>query len=181
MPRSSTGPIGAATWCGRGFRAQPRPKRTRGPIEADVDPVEIGAIAADLSLGGIAAAASPQLIGYAASGDSIRGGLEVLGNAIPLSISNDGEVLRLGTPGGAALAIDADALGAHFKTGQGNSERLRRAAGSVPDEVGIIYYDPARDWQASLQRASTGGPHANAKQVACPPRSMLRPPRQWRR
>ena len=106
-----------------------------------------GAIAGELSDGGIVADAGAALTGFAAHGDSVRGVLAVLNEAAPAPLYDDGEALRLGVPGGAVAMI----------AGGTGGERRRVAAARVPEAVSIGYYDPARDYQAGLQRASHRG------------------------
>ena len=132
-------------------------------VEADPGPVEIGAIAAALGGGAVAAGATPALAGYAASGDSVRSAIAALADVVPLSLADDGEVLRLtATPAGATRLHAADE--------HGRRELTRRGAGSVPDEVSLTYYDVGRDYQAGLQRATRGdgAPGGNADRRALP-------------
>ncbi len=118
-------------------------------VEADFGPVAIGAIAAELSGGAVAAGETPALGGYAASGDSVRGAVEALSDIVPLSLADRDGTLRLRAGTSEPVAIGADEE-------RGRRRIVRRAAGSVPGEVSIAYYDPARDYQTGLQRATTG-------------------------
>ena len=119
-------------------------------VEADEGPVTIGGIAAELSDFAIAAEATPALGGYAASGDSVRSAVEALADVVPLSLADRDGFLRLTTTPPAAIAIAEDEERAR-------REIVRRASGSVPDEVTIAYYDLERDYQTGLQRASACG------------------------
>ncbi len=118
-------------------------------VEADFGPVAIGAIAAELSGGAVLAGETPALAGYAASGDSVRGAVEALSDIVPLSLADRDGLLRLRAGTDDPVAIGADEE-------RGRRRIVRRAAGSVPGEVSIAYYDPARDYQTGLQRASVG-------------------------
>ena len=133
-------------------------------VEADPGPVAVGGIAAALSGGAVAAGETPALGGYAASGDSIRGAVEALGDLVPLSLVDGGESLLITAPVGPPVAIAAAELGA----GDKRSEFARRPAGSVAGEVTIAYYEPARDYQTGLQRASRGGPAQRIERRALP-------------
>lgn len=123
-------------------------------VEADAGPVSVGAIAAVLSDGEVTGGDAAALGGYAAAGDSLRGAIEALAALAPLSIADHG----------AGLAIDADAVPVMIGGDMGASiagrgvqrARERQAAGTIPDEISITYYEPARDWQAGLQRARRG-------------------------
>ena len=131
-------------------------------VEADDGPIPIGEIAADLTGRLVTGAATPAPVGYAATGDSVRDAIAALADVVPLSLADDGSGLRLATPGGeAAMLAKAE-----------ETERrsiVRRALDSVPDEIGITYYDPARDYQAGLQRAAAeGGPGRNAERLSLP-------------
>ena len=118
-------------------------------VEADAGAVEIGAIAEALAGDAVAGGATPALLGYAASGDSVRGAIEALADIIPLSLADDGEILSLTTPDGTAAALDpADE--------HGRREIVWRGGGSMPGEVSIAYYEVERDYQAGLQRATRG-------------------------
>jgi hypothetical protein len=64
-------------------------------VEADEGPVEIGEIAAELSGGAVIGETETALGGYAASGDSVRGAIEMLAAMRPMSIIDDGAFLRL--------------------------------------------------------------------------------------
>lgn len=127
-------------------------------VDADDGGTSIGAIAVALAGGAIANGDATAIGGYAASGDSVRGALETLADVVPLSLRDDGAVLMLTAPAGAGTAIDDDALGAHADAKPvARRTRERRAAGTLPDEVAITYYDPARDFQTGTQRARRGG------------------------
>jgi hypothetical protein len=132
-------------------------------VEADAGEVEIGAIAAALGGGAVTAGLSPALAGYAASGDSVRGAIEALADIVPLSLADDGAVLRLTAPGGSPAALSA--ADAH-----GRRELTRRGAASVADEVSLTYYEIGRDYQAGLQRAirGDGAPGGHADRRALP-------------
>lgn len=132
---------------------------------ADAGPVTIGAIARELSDEAIAPSATPVLAGYAATGESVRAALEPLAALASLPLADDGIVLRLGSTGTAETIGAADIV--RDEAG-GRGERSRRAALSTAEEVGISYYEPARDWQTGLQRATIGGPRAAAERLAVP-------------
>jgi hypothetical protein len=133
-------------------------------IDADTGPVAIGAIAAELSNGAVGAGETPSVGGYAASGDSVRSAIEALSDVVPLSLIDEGERLALGELSGPELVIAQADLGAGGK----RAEFVRRPAGSVPGEVAIAYYEPARDYQTGLQRASRGGPAQRTDRRALP-------------
>lgn len=122
-------------------------------IEADAGPVAIGAIAAALSGGAVSAGATPEVAGYAASGDSVRGALQALTDIVPLSLQDSGASLRLSVAEGEAFAIGRIEE-------NGRRELIRRASAALAGEVSLTYYDPARDYQTGLQRAYRGAAQA---------------------
>lgn len=136
-------------------------------VEADDDPVSIAAMAAELSGGAIGGEAPQMLGGYAASGDSVRGAVETLARAAPLSLADDGEGLVLIAPGAADADILTDELAA---TAEGaRADRMAQQRGAAPArEVTIGYYEPARDYQAGLQRAWRPGAGRTAERLDLP-------------
>lgn len=137
-------------------------------VEAEAEPVPIGKIAEALAGGVLAAGETPSLIGYAASGDSVRGALEGLAQLSSLSLRDEDGSLRLTTPSEMPVAISADEAGVHAGEAGGRTEVLQRPSNAVPNEVSIAHYDPARDWQISLQRATVGGPDSRTDRIALP-------------
>ncbi len=63
------------------------------------------------------------------------------------------------------IALSDDALGASAGERRARVEIERESAGTLPDEVAIGYYEPARDYQAGLQRARRGGPGRRVESV----------------
>ncbi|HYG48114.1 MAG TPA: phage tail protein [Allosphingosinicella sp.] len=126
-------------------------------VEADPGPVSLGAVAAELGGGLATDGPSVALAGYAASGDSIRAAIAVLAELEPLSLVDDGEQLVLASGGGPPVTVAEDELGAAARGAGGRGEWLRRSGDSVPAETTLAYYDPARDHQTGLQRASRPG------------------------
>ncbi|HEY0411900.1 MAG TPA: phage tail protein [Allosphingosinicella sp.] len=124
-------------------------------VEADSGPVTVAGIAEALSGGEIAAGPSPALVGYAASGDSVRSVIEALAAAADLALAERDGGTVLGEPDrDAAVALRRKEMDA----GGARAEIVRQGAGSVPGEVSLAYYDPERDFQTGLQRAAYGAP-----------------------
>ncbi|HYJ81508.1 MAG TPA: phage tail protein [Allosphingosinicella sp.] len=127
-------------------------------VEADAGPVSIGAVAAELG-GGLAAAGESVLVaGYAAGGDSVRAAIAALAELEPLSLVDDGEGLTIASGAGAPVEVAESELGVSARGTGGRGEWLRRSGDSVPAEATLAYYDPGRDYQTGLQRASRPGP-----------------------
>ncbi len=126
-------------------------------VEADEGPVTLGAIAGELGDGEIAGAAGPELGGFAASGDSVRGAIEALARVAGPVLADDGAVLRFADPEAAAVALgDLGAPRARIE---------RKAAGTLPELVELSYYEPARDYLAGLQRARRDGPGRRGESI----------------
>ncbi len=125
-------------------------------VEADSGPVTIGAIADGLS-DGLLGGDGPALDGYAAGGDSLRGAIEGLAEVAGLSLADEGQALRLASPA-------APAAGIAVSDESGRREVTRLAAGTSAAAVSIAYYDPERDFQAGLQRASVDGAGAHREE-----------------
>lgn len=127
-------------------------------VAADDGPIPVGAIAAELSGGTVTNGSTPLLGGYAATGESVRGAIEALADVVPLSLVDENGQLRITEAAGAPVTIGSAEEGARGAGGAGGrTEIMRRAAGSIPAEVTIAYYDPARDYQTGLQRAVRAG------------------------
>ncbi|MEA3061866.1 MAG: hypothetical protein QOJ94_1647 [Sphingomonadales bacterium] len=137
-------------------------------LTADPGPVAIGDIAAGLTAGGVAAGATPALLGYAAGGDSVRAALEDLAQLAGLSLVDDGSALTLTVPEAVMGPVPAEEnLGAHADGAGGRDEFVRRGESAAPGEVSLAYYDPERDFQTGLQRVKRpGGPGAERRAVA---------------
>lgn len=131
-------------------------------VEADAGPVAMGAVAEALSGGAVVAGTTPDLSGYAASGDSVAGAIAALTELAPLSLTDRGDALLLGI-------ADGDPQSVERAEETERREVARRAAGAIPAEVGLSYYEPERDYQTGLQRAVRGAaPGARAERRALP-------------
>jgi hypothetical protein len=137
-------------------------------VEADAAPVPIGAIAAELSGGAVASGPTPALGGYAATGDSVRSAIEALSEVMSLSLV-EAEGLRITSDRGAAVEVGKSRTGAvgPGRAG-GRGEISRRAAHSLASEVAITYYEPSRDYQSGLQRATRLSPSSRIEHHAFP-------------
>ena len=126
-------------------------------VEADPEPVAIGAIAEELTQNFVRQGQTPTLAGYAASGDSIRSAIEAVSELVPLSLKEVDGQLVLSEPDPAVTPIGSVELEARTPSGSGGrAEFSRKASTAVASEVSISYYDSARDYQTGLQRAYRG-------------------------
>lgn len=137
-------------------------------LVAEDVPVAIGAIARELSDGAVVDGGTPELLGYAAGGDSVRGALEALSDVVPLSLVEDEGRLKIGMAGGEPMVLADAECGAHSSESGGRSEIVRRAAATVPGEVSVAYHDVERDYQTGMQRATRGAPSLRSDRRALP-------------
>ena len=124
-------------------------------VEADDGAISLATIAAILSDGEVGGEGGPLLGGYAASGDSLRGAIEGLGSALPVSFADGPDGLLLTDETIDPVAVDAGELGA-FADGAKAGAKLaldRQAAGTLNEALTIGYYDPALDYQVGSQSA----------------------------
>lgn len=136
-------------------------------VEADAESVAMGRIAEELSGGEMQDGGTPLLLGYAASGESIRGLAESLAEVVPLSLMNkEGRPVLTASPAAPGTVGRADE-GAEAKGGAGGrSEIMRCSAAGIAGEIAITYHDVERDFQTGLQRASQGGPALRSERIA---------------
>lgn len=111
-------------------------------VEADAGPVRVGALLEELSGAEIAGSGSGEVIGYAASGDSLTGLIDQLAQSFPLTTRDTGDVLAATDTVGAVLQIPE----------QDVRDAGRRSRGAAaPGTVSISHYDPQRDFQIGVQ------------------------------
>ncbi|HYD36117.1 MAG TPA: phage tail protein, partial [Allosphingosinicella sp.] len=135
-------------------------------VEADAGAPSLGAVAAALGDDLAAAGETVTLAGFAAAGDSVRAAIAALAEIEPLSLVDDGETLVL-TGGGADVVSLAEAeLGAEASGSGGRSEWLRRRGDAIPAEATLAYYEPERDYQTGLQRATRPGAALGSDRLA---------------
>jgi hypothetical protein len=138
-------------------------------IEADEGPVALGRIARELSGGLLLDGPTPSVAGYAAAGDSVRAAIEAIGELAPLVLQDDGAGLTVTTERPLTIEIGRRESGAEGAGGAGGrTEIVRRSAAAAVGEVSIAYYDPERDYQTGLQRATRGGPAGISERLAVP-------------
>ncbi|MFC4596449.1 MULTISPECIES: phage tail protein [Sphingobium] len=129
-------------------------------VEADEGPVPMETVAADLSGGWLGAVIGEAVSGFAAGGADVSDAIAPLVDAWDLAFVADEQGLRLeGTSAeGAAAEISAAALCGRVN---GRSvdpvEQSGEGADSVPLSLSLRHYDPARDYQAGVQRVSRPG------------------------
>ena len=118
-------------------------------VVADEEPVAVGAIAAELAPE-VSGGAALALDGFAGVGGSVGAVLECLATASGAWFAPDGAGLVI-RDGGGPVTMVAE------QDGRAASREVA-AADAAPAVVTVSHYDPARDWQAGLQRARRPGP-----------------------
>lgn len=138
-------------------------------VEADAGAVPLDTIVAEISGGAANADSQARVTGYAAHGDSVRGAIETLVAAMPHQLADDGERLTLVEAAGAAEPVAKELSGtAPGESGAPRETIEREAAGRLPDEIALRYYEPARDYQTGLQRARLSGPGSRTERIDLP-------------
>lgn len=129
-------------------------------VEADEGPVTIGTVAVDLSLGALGSILSETVDGFAAGGADVSDAIAPLVDAWDLAFVADEDGLRLvGTSAGGA----PDEIGAAGLCRRVNGraidplEQSDDGVEAVPLALSLRHYDPARDYQAGVQRVSRPG------------------------
>lgn len=134
-------------------------------VEADAEPVALGAVVEALSDGALRAGEGAlPLTGYAASGDSIRGAVEGLLSSTGAWVGADG--VRTGT--GTAPAVEDAGARAGETGGARRGVRAIAPADTVPTALTLAHYDPARDYQTGTQLATRGGPAGRSARMELP-------------
>ncbi|KQM64433.1 hypothetical protein ASE75_10740 [Sphingomonas sp. Leaf17] len=135
-------------------------------VIAEDGPVDVGTIAraiADTVTGDVAFAVD----GFAVAGGSVRAVLDTLAQASGAVFALDGARLMLrGDDDGPTLSLVDGGMVA-----DGADRPMARAmtpADQVPRSVTVTHYDPARDYQAGLQRARRPGAGLREEDVAVP-------------
>lgn len=122
-------------------------------VSADPGPVAVGAIAAELGVD--VDDAGTLLDGFSAYGDSKRGVLETLAEIDGAWFADVNGAIRMRAGPGATIELTDMGAGADKIGARG--VRSLSSGNAVPKQVAIAHYDPARDYQAGLQRARRPG------------------------
>lgn len=130
-------------------------------VDADAGPCAAGDILAALAQGVIDARGGQLLDGFAASGSSLGAMVETLAAVMPLRLVDGGTQLLLAGDDDPVASIAANDL-------VDGAEDLRRSSMDAPGEASLTYLDPARDYQAGLQRARRASGARAAARVELP-------------
>lgn len=122
-------------------------------VIADAEAVPLGDMLGDVSGGAIECSSSRTLQGYAAYGSTIASAIEPVIEMLGVGLIDDGNTLRSPT---SELAEPAEEdLGCSAGPDpKPRTERSQLSARSLPAALSLSYYDPAREYQTGLARAS---------------------------
>ncbi len=127
-------------------------------VVADETAVAVGDVAREIA-GGVIVGEGPAMLvdGFSAYGDGVRGVVETLAEV--------SGAWFVAAPGGLAMR---DGVVAGRELVDEGRARWIAPASQVPGAVSVAHYDPARDWQAGVQRAVLPGARAVAAMVEVP-------------
>ena len=122
-------------------------------VIADAAAVPLAGMLADVSGGAIDCSIPGTLQGYAAYGSTIAAAVEPVVEMLGIDLSDNGSVLK--SPTSDLVEPSEEELGC----GAGpdpkpRTERSQLSARSLPAALSLSYYDPAREYQTGLARAS---------------------------
>jgi hypothetical protein len=143
-------------------------------LVADEGEVEIGEIAQVMSGGRIGGEDAGAVAGYAASGDSLGAALAPLiaAEGLHMRLTDDRLLLsgRRAVPDGDAVGIvRRNALVVRLDGAASEPwQASRQPAETVPVRLSVRHYDPARDYQAGVQKAVRPGPGRSETSIDMP-------------
>lgn len=136
-------------------------------VAADEGDPTLAEVIGDASAGVIASNDARTLVGYAASGKSMRAAVDPLVTTFDIALRDEGG--RLVSPVPETVTVSADELGS---SADGSTvARLQRdqdPARSLPASVTLTYYDPDRDYQSGVARADGAYRDGDETQVDMP-------------
>ncbi|WP_298669816.1 phage tail protein [uncultured Sphingomonas sp.] len=133
-------------------------------VTADAGPVSIGTIA-EATSGGVVrdAGAAALLDGFSAYGDTARAVIDTLGQIGGCRFAPVGDGIEMRGPGAGAVLTVEDA-------GAAGEKRARsiRPIEAVAQAISVAHYDPARDYQTGVQRATRPGAGSRRETIDVP-------------
>ncbi len=134
-------------------------------VIADTAPVAIGAMAKELAAGAIVGdGPAATLQGFSAYGDSARAVVALLGSAAGAWFAPVGDGLEMRSEPGLLATIEDAGFGREGK----RRVRTIRAIETVPRDLTVAHYDPARDYQTGVQHARRPGAGYRVEHVDLP-------------
>lgn len=136
-------------------------------VIADAGPVAAGAILSEIGEGAIACdEETVALSGFSADGASVRAVAETLAGAAGSWFREGGGLMLIGGVGAAMALEDKGTRGRGREGARG--KRSIAAADAAPRALTLTHYDPARDYQAGVQRAARQGAGSREARMELP-------------
>lgn len=136
-------------------------------VVADEGPVPAADILSDSSGGAIDCSAPHVLNGYAAYGSTIGSAIEPLLDILGIPLFDSGR--QLISPSAITLEPGSDELGCGVgEEHRARTERSHAPALTLPASLSLNYYDPDREYQAGLARASVDSLASTAANIELP-------------
>jgi hypothetical protein len=127
-------------------------------VIADEGDITIDAVLNGLDARGVRAQCATTIGGFAAYGTSIGAVFQTLRAAAPFYLVDDGQKLIATDADTLPRVVPMAALGvAANRSGEAEMHVDQESASLVPARVALSYFDPARDYQASVQQARRDG------------------------
>jgi hypothetical protein len=136
-------------------------------VIADAAPVAAGALLAEATDGAIASSATATIGGYASYGSSVAAAVEPLVKTFAIKLVDDGTLLATPTEDSVAVAKEDCGCSADERQAA-RSSRSQSSAPGLPGELTLSYYDPDRDYQAGVARASLDLRTGASEQIELP-------------
>lgn len=137
-------------------------------VVADEAPTPIGLVLAECSDGLIEAGSSQTVAGFAAYGSSIADAIKPLVELLDIELAERGDRLS-GRAATISYAIGEKELGCAVDDGpKPRIEHRRDPSSRLPASRTLVYYDPAREFQAGQMRASGGGSGQRDERIELP-------------
>ncbi|MES2442793.1 MAG: phage tail protein [Pseudomonadota bacterium] len=137
-------------------------------VQADAGAVAAGAVVGEIAGGDISCPGETQLLGgFSAYGASVRAVVETLAGADGGWFASVGDSLELSSGSGESVTISDSGVSARERAGA-RGDRSIAAADSAPRTLTLAHYDPARDYQIGVQRATRPGTGTRAARLELP-------------
>jgi hypothetical protein len=136
-------------------------------VIADADAVPAAVVLTEVSEGAIVGDFPGSMIGYAAYGGTMKAAVQPLVDLWDLPLFDDG--FSLSTVSSEPLALAEEELGCTAESRPSpRIERTQVPAASLPSSATLSYYDPARDYQTGVARASLDGVARETEAIELP-------------
>jgi hypothetical protein len=136
-------------------------------VIADPEPVGLGAILEQVSEGAIAAEVAGAVTGYAAYGATMKSALQPLVEVWDIPLFDDGASLSIAASAPMTVAQGETGCTADTKAAP-RMESSQVPASGLPSSATLAYYDPDREYQTGVARASLDAIDSGLDQIEMP-------------